>query len=165
MTTNTNTTQTRQIDSTNMNSNDESNQSDTDYVEIDLTPDTTPFGHIRCPREGCERTVPTKRGLPSHYGQCHKGESLIIDLVGKEPWIAYLEQEHVEHRRTARDIASNLPYLVKYDTVMADLKRFGLYERFRESNAPALDILEREDITTIEEAQAVSRELREEGGA
>lgn len=160
MSTNTNTKQTRQIDTSNSSTDDES-----DHIEIDPSPERTPFGTVYCPHEGCERTVPTERGLPTHYGRYHQDESLIIDLVGRETWIAYLKQEHVEHRRPARDISDSIPDLIKEDTVMADLRRFGLYERFAESNVSAYEILVNEDVTTIEDAQAMSRKLREEGGA
>ena len=172
MNTNTNTDQTRQTSTTNTSSNDESNcdndhNPDNEHIELDLSPETTPFGSVHCPREGCDRNVPTARGLPSHYGQSHTDASLIIDLVGKDTWLAYLRQEHVERedRRTARDIADDIPYFIKSEAVMADLKRFDIYEPFPESNVPARDILAHTDVTTIEEAQAMSRKLREEGGA
>lgn len=171
MTTNTNTTQTRQTSSTDTNSNDESNRSDTDHVEIGLTTDTKielpseldrgPNGECRCPVDGCDFSG-TALGLPRHYYYIHD-TSIPEDCFGKETWLAYLRQEHVEKGRSPLDIATDFDSHIGKDQVRNDLQAAGFYFEMATGNVPdATQILLRQDVSEIEDAQRVAAKRRGE---
>lgn len=131
-------------------------------IELPSELDRGPNGEYLCPVDGCDFTGEAL-GLPRHYYYIHD-TSIPEDCFGEETWLAYLRQEHVEKRRSPFDIASDFDSHIGKDQVRNDLQEAGLYIDRETGNIPdATDILMRQDVTTIEDAQRVAAKQRRRG--